>query len=92
MKAPGAYGFSGMFLKAYWHIMKSDFYALCNQFHEGKLDLASINDGLITLIPKVGLLGNVAWKTKLFLRTCKIYPWRCIATRGGEHLHTLVDR
>ena len=38
------------------------------------------------------LLGNVAWKTKKILRTRKIYPWRCIAMRGGEHLHTLEDR
>lgn len=29
---------------------------------------------------------------KKILRTRKIYPWRCIATRGGEHLHNLVDR
>ena len=38
------------------------------------------------------LLGNVAWKTKKFLRTRKIYPWRCIAMRGGVCLRTLVDR
>ena len=30
------------------------------------------------------LLGNVAWKTKKNLCTRKIYPWRCIATRGEE--------
>lgn len=35
------------------HIIKHDFYVLCSQFHTGKLDLTSINDGLITLIPKV---------------------------------------
>ena len=27
------------------------------------------------------LLGNVAWISKNFLRSCKIYPWRCITTR-----------
>ena len=45
-------GFSGAFLKACWPLIKHDFYSLCDQFHEGSLDLTSINDGLITLIPK----------------------------------------
>ena len=51
-RAPGPDGFSGAFLKACWPLIKHDFYALCDQFHEGSLDLTSINDGFITLIPK----------------------------------------
>ena len=52
-RAPGPDGFSGAFLKACWPIIKHDFYSLCSQFYEGNLDITSINDGLITLIPKV---------------------------------------
>lgn len=51
-RAPGPDGFSGAFLKACWPLIKHDLYALCDQFHEGSLDLTSINDGFITLIPK----------------------------------------
>ena len=51
-RAPGPDGFSGAFLKACWPLIKHDFYSLCGQFYEGRLDLTSINDGLITLIPK----------------------------------------
>ena len=51
-RAPGPDGFSGAFLKACWPLIKHDFYSLCDQFYEGRLDLTSINDGLITLIPK----------------------------------------
>lgn len=51
-RAPGPDGFSEIFLKACWPIIKNDFYTLCAQFHEGSLDLQSINYGLITLIPK----------------------------------------
>ena len=51
-RAPGPDGFSGLFLKACWPIIKNDFYTLCDQFHAGTLNLQSINDGLITLIPK----------------------------------------
>ena len=53
INAPGPDGFSGAFLKACWPIIKHDFYALCSQFFEGTLDITSINDGFITLIPKV---------------------------------------
>ena len=53
-KAPGPDGFNGQFLKSCWHIIKQDIYSLCKDFHEGKLNLESINTGYITLIPKVG--------------------------------------
>jgi hypothetical protein len=52
-KAPGPDGFTGLFLKSCWHIIKYDFYQLCHDFWEGKVNLQSINDSLITLIPKV---------------------------------------
>lgn len=52
--APGSDGFNGAFLKTYWHIIKEDFYRLCDEFYEGTLDMNSINSGFITLIPKIG--------------------------------------
>ncbi|XP_037418890.1 uncharacterized protein LOC119283440 [Triticum dicoccoides] len=52
-RAPGPDGFMGHFIKSCWHIIKEDFYRLCDQFHEGTLNLESINEGFITLIPKV---------------------------------------
>ena len=48
-KAPGPDGFNGQFLKSCWHIIKQDIYDLCFQFHNGTLDLESINMGHITL-------------------------------------------
>ena len=51
-RAPGLDGFSGLFLKACWPIIKNDFYNLCNEFHRGDLNLESLNYGYITLIPK----------------------------------------
>ena len=52
-KAPGPDGFTGLFLKTCWHIIKEDFYKLCEQFHQGGLNMESINEGYITLIPKI---------------------------------------
>ena len=50
--APGPDGFNGCFLKSCWHIIKHDFYTLCADFYDGKLDLQSLNSGFITLISK----------------------------------------
>lgn len=52
-RALGPDGFSGCFLKACWHIVKEDFYELCFDFYDGKLDIKSLNTGFITLIPKI---------------------------------------
>ena len=51
-RAPGPDGFNGQFLKSCWHIIKHDFYKLCDEFYNDNLDLTSINSGYITLIPK----------------------------------------
>ena len=52
-RAPGPDGFNGCFLKKCWQIIKSDFYDLCHAFHAGGLDITSISEGYITLIPKI---------------------------------------
>lgn len=51
-KSPGPDGFNRLFRKACWHIIKDDFYELCQKFCDGTLDLQSINTSFITLIPK----------------------------------------
>lgn len=51
-RAPGPDGFNGAFIKACWPIIKDDFYHLCEEFHDGNLNLESLNYGYITLIPK----------------------------------------
>ena len=52
-RAPGPNGFNGCFLKSCSHIIKHDFYKMCSDFYDGKLDLQSINAGFITFIPKI---------------------------------------
>ena len=41
------------FTKEEIDVIKEDFYELCNQFYKGGLNLESINEGFITLIPRV---------------------------------------
>jgi len=52
-KAPGPDGFNGMFMKKCWPIIKEDFYALCQDFFDCNINLESINNSFITLVPKV---------------------------------------
>lgn len=38
--------------KKCWHIIKEEFYALCDSFFQGNANLESINTSFITLVPK----------------------------------------
>ena len=51
-RSPRPDGFTDLFLKKYWEIIKDDFYLLVKEFSEGHLDLECINSSLITPIPK----------------------------------------
>src|SRR4051812_8265415 len=51
-KVPGPDGFNGFFVKKCWHIIKKDFIQLCQDFHDEKISLESINGSYITLVPK----------------------------------------
>jgi hypothetical protein len=52
-KSPGPDSFNGLFIKKFWHLIKQQFYDLCNSFYHGNLTLDSINTAYITLIPKI---------------------------------------
>jgi hypothetical protein len=51
--SPGPDGFSGLFLKICWPVIKYDFYRLCQEFWNCSINLQSINNSFITLIPKI---------------------------------------
>ena len=51
-RASGPDGFTGLFLKKCWSILKPDFMLLVKDFYDGKCDLECINSSLITLIRK----------------------------------------
>jgi hypothetical protein len=52
-KAPGPDGFSNMFFKRAWHIIREDFSKLCTYFFNHDVDLKSVNHSYITLVSKV---------------------------------------
>jgi len=51
-KAPWPDGFNGNFIKTCWQLIKPEFYRLCTNFFSGQANLESVNDSLITLVPK----------------------------------------
>lgn len=51
-KSPGPDGFNGHFMKKCWQVIKHDFYKLCLDFYDDQANMESINDSLVTLMPK----------------------------------------
>lgn len=51
-KSPRPDGFNTDFIEKCRPIIKKDFYDLCDQFFKGELNLESINNSFIALIPK----------------------------------------
>ena len=45
-------GCNGLFTKKYWDIIKNDFNKLVQDFFDGSVNLQSIDDSFITLVPK----------------------------------------
>ena len=92
-RAPGPDGFSGAFLKACWPLIKNYFYNLCSQFHVGDLDLTSINDGLITLIPKIhSPLSVNDYRPITLLNCCLKLITKLLATRLQKIILNIVHR
>jgi len=57
--APGPDGFAVSFYKEFWETIKDELLSMVNDFYLGKLDIARLNYGVITLIPKIKEANNV---------------------------------
>jgi hypothetical protein len=57
--APGSYGFPVLFFKRFWGILKAPILQLLNDFVLGRVDVARLNFGIISLIPKVQGADNI---------------------------------
>jgi hypothetical protein len=86
-KSPGRDGFNAEFLHKCWHIIKKDFYDLCNQFHQGSLCLESINSCFITLVPKRDDASNVHDFRPISLLNCTL---KLITKLLANRLQTVI--
>lgn len=92
-RAPGPDGFSGTFLKACWSIIREDFYKLCSEFHDGSLQLDSLNYGFITLIPKVNAPASVNdYRPITLLNCCLKVLTKLLANRLQKIILKLIHR
>ena len=51
-KAPGPDGFNIEFYQHFWYLIKDDLNKMFNDFHRGQLNIARLNYGIVTLVPK----------------------------------------
>lgn len=80
--APKLDGFTGLFVKKCWSVLKEDFMSLVKEFYDGKLNLECINSSLITLIPKKlspEMLND--FRPISLANTCLKFPTRLLANR-----------
>jgi hypothetical protein len=90
-KAPGPDGFTGLFIKVCWPIIKYDFYKLCQEFWEGRVNLQSINDAFITLIPKVhSPEGSNDYHPISLLNSCLKLLTKLLANRLQKQILSMV--
>ena len=74
-------------------MIKEDFYKLCNQFFEGNLNLESINEGLITLIPKVQAPSTInEYRPITLLNCCLKVITKLLANRLQRLVLKIVHR
>lgn len=90
-KALGPDGFSGLFLKVCWPVVKYDFYRLCQEFWDGTVNLQSINDSFITLIPKtLSPEGPNDYRSISLLNLCLKLLTKLMANRLQQRILELV--
>jgi hypothetical protein len=92
-KAPGPDGFNGCFIKNCWNIVAPEFYKLCQEFAEGKAFLDSINNSLITLIPKKQSPSTVNYYRPIsLLNSCLKLLTKLLADRLQQWILKLVSK
>jgi hypothetical protein len=85
-KSPGRDGFNAELLTKCWHIIKHDFYDLCERFH---LCLQSINSCFITLVPKTADASSVNDFRPISLLKCTL---KIITKLLANRLQTVIQK
>ncbi|XP_020168394.1 uncharacterized protein [Aegilops tauschii subsp. strangulata] len=92
-RAPGPDGFNGCFLKSCWQIIKTDFYKMCHDFQAGGLDITSISEGYITLIPKISSPETANdYKPITLLNCCLEIITKILANRLQEVILKIIHK
>jgi hypothetical protein len=91
--SPGPDGFTGLFLKRCWPIIKQDFFKLVQDFHEGTLQLQNINESFITLFPKVHSPESVNdYRPISLTNACLKFLTKLVANRLQQRILSCVHK
>ena len=74
-------------------MIKEDFYDLCDKFHEGNVNLESINSSFITLVPKISSPESISDFRPISLLNCSLkLLTKILADRLQQVIIQLVHR
>jgi hypothetical protein len=90
--APDPNGFSVTFYKKCWATIKTELMGMVNEFFMGNLDIARLNYGVITLIPKVQDANTVKQcrPIRLLNVSFKIFT-KLLSYRLANHTYKLIS-
>jgi hypothetical protein len=92
-KSPRPDGFNGLFLKMCWSIISQDFYNLAKYFHDGIVNLESLDSSYITLIHKNNSPAVINDYRHISLtNVCLEFLTKMAAKRLQEHILRCVHK
>jgi hypothetical protein len=91
--APGPDGLSVAFFKNFWEILKGPILAILNDFTLGRVDIARLNYGIISLIPKVRGADSIKqYRPIALINVIFKFIAKAYATRLTPIAHRTIDR
>ena len=91
--APGPDGLPVIFFKRFWEILKGPILQILNDFTLGRVDVARLNYGILTLIPKVKGADMVRqFRPIALINVIFKFIAKAYASRLAPIAHRTIDR
>ncbi|XP_051221392.1 uncharacterized protein [Lolium perenne] len=91
--APGPDGLPVLFFKKFWGTLRGPILQILNDFSLGRVDVARLNYGIITLIPKVKGAENIRqFRPITLINVIFKFVAKAYATRLAPVAHRVIDR
>ena len=91
--APGTDGFPIVFFKRFWGTLKGTILKILNEYVLGRIDIARLNFGILTLIPKVQGADSIRqFRPIAIINVIFKFDAKAFAMRLSPIAHRIIDR